>query len=90
MSLEHSPTRCQNYRRAEASAYLKTAYGLSYTPGTLAKLATLGGGPAYHSGSRFPLYPEISLDQWAQQKLGPLVRSSSEAAASSLAAPAGA
>jgi hypothetical protein len=66
--------------RADASEYLLRNYGLSYTPATLAKLATVGGGPAYHAGSRYPLYPEASLDQWAMQKLGPLVRSSSEAA----------
>ena len=82
-SLEHSPGKGRNYRRAEASAYLKANYGLSYTPATLAKFAVIGGGPAYHAASRFPLYPEASLDAWARRKLGPLVRSTSEAAAAS-------
>ncbi len=78
MSLEHSPGKGRNYRRTEASDYLKATYGLSYTPNTLAKLAVVGGGPAFHP-SRFPLYPEACLDQWARQKLGPLVRSTAEA-----------
>ena len=86
MSLEHQPGTRRNYRRSEASAYLKENYGLSYTTATLAKLATVGGGPPYHAGSRFPLYPQSALDQWAPRKLGPLVRSSSEASALSAAA----
>jgi hypothetical protein len=85
MSLEHSPGKGRNYRRTEASAYLKENYGLSYSPGTLAKLACVGGGPAYHGGSRYPLYPEQELDRFAQLKLGPLVRSTSEATASAAA-----
>jgi hypothetical protein len=80
MSLEHSPTKTRNYRRSEASAYLKENYGLSYTTATLAKMAVVGGGPPYHARPRFPLYPEVTLDTWARQKLGPLVRSSSEVA----------
>jgi hypothetical protein len=81
MSLEHSPAKGRNYQRAEASVYLKDNYGLSYTPATLAKLACLGVGPLYHAGSRYPLYPQAALDEWALKKLGPLVRSSSEATA---------
>jgi hypothetical protein len=80
MSLEYSPEKNRNYRRSEASAYLKENYGLSYTTATLAKMAVVGGGPPYHAGPRFPLYPEAPLDAWARQKLGPLVRSSSELA----------
>ena len=80
MSLEHSPGKGRNYRRAEASDYLKSTYGLSYTPNTLAKLAVVGGGPAFHP-SRFPLYPQESLDAFARRKMGPLVSSTAEAAA---------
>lgn len=71
----------RKYRRAEASEYLKTEHDLDYTPGTLAKLATVGGGPAFFAGPRFPLYPKSELDKWAWQKLGPLVSSTSEAPA---------
>ena len=79
MSFKPNPEKGRNYRRAEASDYLKTTYGLSYTPNTLAKLAVVGGGPAFHP-SRFPLYPQESLDAFAKRKMGPLVNSTAEAA----------
>jgi len=78
MSLEDSPARGRNYRRTEASRYLKDAYSLSYTPATLAKLACTGGGPSFYAGSRFPLYPQDGLDEWATAKIGPRVSSTSE------------
>jgi hypothetical protein len=81
MVTEHPRLREQNYRRVEASQYLRETYGLSYTAGTLAKLAVVGGGPPFHSGGRFPLYPQSGLDDWARYKLGPLVRSTSESRA---------
>ena len=71
--------RQRKYRRTEASEYLKREHGLDFAPNTLAKLATTGGGPAFYSGPKFPLYPETGLDEWAKQKLGKLVNSTSEA-----------
>jgi hypothetical protein len=79
MSLEHTPAKhVRRYRRADASAYLKDNWGLSYTPGTLAKLACSGGGPPMEYASRFPLYPQDGLDTWAASKIGPRVTSTSE------------
>ena len=75
-------------RRAEASAYLKDKHGLDYKANTLAKLFTIGGGPLVRKSGRVPLYETASLDLWAESKLSPPVRSSSELAA--FAAPAGA
>jgi hypothetical protein len=80
MSLEHSPTKgARRLRRAEASEYLKETWGLSYGSRTLAKLATLGGGPPMEYAGRIPLYPvEDGLDAWALAKIEPRVNSTSE------------
>jgi hypothetical protein len=65
-------------RRAEASEYLMTVHGLPVAVSTLAKYATIGGGPAYQKAGITPLYPLAELDTWALTKLGQIVRSSSE------------
>lgn len=67
----------KNYRRYEASAYLKEKYGIERKPTTLAKLAVLGGGPRYVKAGRVPLYPQKELDAWAQGILSPLRASTS-------------
>ncbi len=67
-------------RRWEASEYLLLRHGVQIAPGTLAKLACIGGGPAYNVSVRTPLYPTAELDAWALARLGKLRRSSSEAA----------
>ena len=80
MSLEHSPTKgARRLRRTEASTYLKETWGLSYGSRTLAKLATIGGGPPMEYAGRIPLYPvEDGLDAWALAKIEPRVNSTSE------------
>ena len=79
MSLEHFPAKgARRLRRSEASAYLKQAWGLSYGTRTLAKLATIGGGPPMEYAGRIPLYPEDGLDAWALAKIEPRVNSTSE------------
>ena len=65
-------------RRAEASKYLMEHWGLSYTVGTLAKLAVEGGGPRFSYASRFPLYDPADLDKWAAAKISPPVSNTSE------------
>ena len=65
-------------RRAEASKYLMEHWGLSYTVGTLAKLAVEGGGPRFSYASRFPLYDPADLDRWAGAKISPPVSNTSE------------
>lgn len=62
-------------RRWEASEYLELVHGIRLAPTTLAKLATIGGGSAYHKSLRMPLYPVEELDRWAAERLGNLVRS---------------
>lgn len=68
-------------RRWEASEYLGLVHGIQLAPTTLAKMATVGGGPAYHKSLRTPLYPTEELDRWAAERLGNLVHSTAEAGA---------
>lgn len=65
-------------RRWEASEYLAAKHGVCVAPATLAKLANVGGGPAFHRYRRIPLYPTDELDLWARERMGRLVRSTSE------------
>jgi hypothetical protein len=67
-------------RRAQAAQYVTENYGFPCSPKTLAKLASVGSaGPAFRLAGRVPLYPVSELDTWAQRKIGPLIRSTSEA-----------
>jgi hypothetical protein len=70
----------QYLRRKDAAAYLKAKYGFCST-GTLAKLATLGGGPEFQYLGNLPVYVEEKLDAWARAKLSRPIRSTSDRAA---------
>jgi hypothetical protein len=66
-------------RRTEAAKYITQTYGIPCSPKTLAKLACISSsGPPFRLAGRFPLYPISGLDAWAESKIGPLVRSTSE------------
>ena len=65
-------------RRWEASEHLLTQHGIALAPATLAKLACLGGGPPFQKAGRVPLYPVNLLDEWANARLGAVVRSTAE------------
>ena len=65
-------------RRCEAAAYTTRTHGIPCSPKTLAKYATVGGGPAYVKAGRIPLYSREDLDAWAEARLSPKVRSTSE------------
>ena len=73
--MNHQITRL---RRTHASKYLQDNWGISRTPGTLAKLAVVGGGPRYQLDGRIPLYPQDELDKWAKTALSPLKNSTSD------------
>ncbi len=64
-------------RRKEAARYLTEQRGLPISAQTLAKYATVGGGPAFRKFGRFPLYQVEDLDAWAHSRLGPPQRSTS-------------
>lgn len=68
-------------RRAEASDYLRLAHGIEIKPSTLAKYATVGGGPSYNKCGASPLYPTDELDRWAAERLGTLRASTSDGGA---------
>ena len=64
--------------REKASAYLLSTWGLKRAVGTLAKLAVIGGGPAFHKAGRNPLYAPADLDTWAAKIIGPRKLSTSD------------
>jgi hypothetical protein len=64
--------------RKAASAYLLSTWGLRRSVNYLAKLAVVGGGPAFRKAGRDPLYTVEDLDGWASGLIGPRVRSTSE------------
>jgi hypothetical protein len=69
------------FRRNAAASYLTETYGFSCSPKTLAKWACVSSdGPPFRMFGRTPLYAKSHLDAWAQSRLGPVVRSTSQAA----------
>jgi hypothetical protein len=65
-------------RRADAARYLRETYGIPCVATTLAKYACIGSGPAFRKAGKFPIYSRDDLDTWARNRLGSLVRSTSE------------
>jgi hypothetical protein len=77
--LDEAVKRDRLLRRTEAARYVTATYGFPCSPKTLAKIAcTSSEGPPFRMAGRTPLYPVTTLDAWAQSKIGPLVRSTSE------------
>jgi hypothetical protein len=67
------------FRRSEASAYLKEKWGWDYAHRTLAKIACISSdGPEMHYIGRIPYYSQQALDEFAQKKIGPACRSTSD------------
>jgi hypothetical protein len=81
MNTYDEPARPERFlRRHEAAKYVVETHNVRCSPKTLAKLACVSsGGPPFRLAGRFPLYPVSGLDAWARAKIGPLVRSTSEA-----------
>jgi hypothetical protein len=73
-----SPSISLNMRRADAARYIREARAIPCTPATLAKYACIGGGPPFRKAGKFPIYSRDDLDAWANQRLGGIVRSTSE------------
>ena len=68
----------QFLRRKQAGEYLKARYGFG-SEKTLAKLATVGGGPEFRKAANAALYEPAKLDEWALGKIGDPQRSTSDA-----------
>lgn len=64
--------------RKEAATYLIETWGIRRTAKTLAKLATMGGGPPYRKDKIKTLYDPADLDIWARETLSPRVASTAE------------
>jgi len=64
-------------RRDAAAEYLQSRFG-AFTRQTLAKLASIGGGPKFRKFGRFPVYTREDLDTWAAARTSDLVDSTSE------------
>ena len=64
--------------RRDASHYLLTHHGIRAKPATLAKYASMGGGPPFRRAGRFPVYDIEDLDHWASMRVSPLVHATSE------------
>jgi hypothetical protein len=65
--------------RSQAAEYL-TERGLPITKSTLQKLACTGGGPVYRIWGNRSVYAVEDLDRYAETKLTPPRKSTSEAA----------
>lgn len=65
--------------RRKHAAQALTETGFPITEATLATKAVRGGGPPYRSFGRIPLYRWGDVLDWAEGKLSPLRRSTSEA-----------
>lgn len=65
------------YRTEEASRYLSAVHGVTVAPATLNKYRSVGGGPDYRKCLRSALYDREALDNWARQKLGEPIHSTS-------------
>jgi hypothetical protein len=74
-------------RRVEAAAYIRDKFNFPCEASSLRTMACRGSGPEFRKGSRFPLYDPADLDAWAQSKLSPKVRSTSELTALRAASP---
>lgn len=67
----------QYLSRREASAYCSSR-GLPITHNGLSKFASVGGGPPFRKWGNRSVYLKSDLDKWIEEKLTPLVRSTSE------------
>ncbi len=86
MALSSVPDDPDTRLTRDAVAAALTAAGLPVKPKTLATMATRGGGPPYRLFGRRPLYRWGDALAWAEARLSPPRRSTSEADAQRQAA----
>ena len=61
--------------------YLLTRWGIRRGKRRLAELRADGGGPLYHRTGNEVLYFPDDVDAWAEQQIGPALRSTAEESA---------
>ena len=64
-------------RRSEAAAHIR-AYGIPCATSTLAKYASVGGGPLMEKFGPWPMYRPSQLDAWVASKLSKPVTSTNQ------------
>jgi hypothetical protein len=64
--------------RREASEYLLVKHGIYRAPATLAKLASIGGGPTFRKAKRAVIYDLAALDEFATSIISAPMRSTSD------------
>jgi len=62
-----------------AAAKWLTAHGVRRTEKTLRKLRCIGNGPKFRRLNGKPYYSEPDLEAWIEERLSPLLGSTSEA-----------
>jgi hypothetical protein len=77
------------YRRNNAADLVREKWGIPCATRTLAKLASVGGGPEMVYSGRIPLYTEKALDAWAASRISAPVTSTSDRDSKGAQAPAG-
>ena len=65
-------------RRSDAATYITERYGFPCSRQWLAKLAVIGGGPVFRKAGRYPVYEPSELNRWAEARIGPPQRPTSE------------
>ena len=55
-------------RRVDAARYIKEQ-GLPCEVSTLAKYASMGGGPSYKKYGNVPVYTHADLDDWIESRM---------------------
>jgi hypothetical protein len=65
-------------RRDAAAEFIRDNFSIPCSARTLAKFASVGGGPRYRYSGRFPIYEVVDLTAWAAGRVGPKVGTFSE------------
>ncbi len=55
--------------RKESCAFIKSEWGIDIAPSTLAKYASIGGGPNFTKFKRRVYYSEADLARWVEEQL---------------------
>ncbi len=64
--------------RSAVPEYYEKKFGVTFAASTLAKLATLGTGPAYRRIGRRVFYEDAELDRWLMERISDPVQCSWE------------
>lgn len=66
------------FLRRKAAQFISDEFGIPTAPATLAKLASVGGGPVFRHFGRRVVYERQALVDWANAKLSSPRRSTSD------------